>query len=228
MSENESVKIKIIDEDAVEGEETASEEEIAEEETSLEETGEDEKNSIVKELEEKLEAAEQESKEHQDRLVRLYAEFENYKKRTLREMSEFRKFANESLIRELLPVIDNLERAVEHSVNNTENGECGITKGVDLTLKEILRIFDKFNVKPVEALGHPFDPNFHEAVGQEERDDCEDNIVVREFQKGYVLHDRLVRPAMVIVSKAKVIKDEIEEDNDPADENAGDEQTEQE
>lgn len=155
----------------------------------------------IGELEDRLEKAQEDVRAEHDRYTRLYAEFENYKKRSSREMQEFRKFANENLIRELLPVIDNLERAIQSSDTASE-GSC-ILQGVDMTLKEIMRVLERFNVQPVEALGQPFDPNYHEAVGQEESDTEEDNIVVKEFQKGYLLHNRLIRPAMVIVSKAK-------------------------
>jgi molecular chaperone GrpE len=152
------------------------------------------------ELEKKLAASEQALKEEHDRFLRMYAEFENYKKRSAREMNDFRKFANEYLIRELLPMIDNLERALAGETHDAES----LMKGVNLILKEMVRILDKFNVKPLDTLGKPFNPNFHEAVGQEESEEYGDNVVVREFQKGYLLHDRLIRPAMVLVSKKRV------------------------
>jgi molecular chaperone GrpE len=154
------------------------------------------------EMKEKLEAAEKELKEEKDRFLRFYADFDNYKKRSAREMDDFRKFANESLIKELLPVLDNLERAI-HSSSSGEEADKSILEGVDMTLKEIMKILERFNVKPVQALGSPFDPNFHEAIGQEESDEHEDNTVLKEFQKGYMLHDRLIRPSMVLVSRRK-------------------------
>lgn len=117
----------------------------------------------LKEMETRLESVEQEAKEAHDRFLRVSAEFENYKKRSVREMDEFRKFANESLIREMLTVVDNLERALNSS-NNDNQANSHIAEGVDMTLKEILKVFEKFNVKPIEALGKPFDPNFHQAV----------------------------------------------------------------
>ncbi|MEE8399269.1 MAG: nucleotide exchange factor GrpE [Desulfobacterales bacterium] len=148
-------------------------------------------------------AAKQEAKESYDRFLRASAEFENYKKRATRDMDEFRKYANESLIRELLPVVDNLERALQSSaesnaVSDTEN----LTAGVDMTLKEILKVFEKFVIKPIDALGQRFDPTFHQAVMQEENDNEPENTILRELQKGYKIHDRLLRPSMVVVSRS--------------------------
>ncbi|RZB30809.1 MAG: molecular chaperone GrpE [Desulfobacteraceae bacterium Eth-SRB1] len=155
----------------------------------------------IKELDAKLETAEQEAKENYDRFLRVSAEFENYKKRSTREMSEFRKFSNESLIKEMLSVVDNLERALDSQSN--KQARTGLVEGVAMTLKEILNIFEKFSVKPVESLGKPFDPAIHQAVMQEETDGHPENIVTNEMQKGYMMHDRLIRPAMVVVSTSK-------------------------
>jgi len=157
----------------------------------------------LKEMEARLESVEQEAKEAHDRFLRVSAEFENYKKRSAREMDEFRKFANESLIREMLTVVDNLERALNSS-NNDNQANSHIAEGVDMTLKEILKVFEKFNVKPIEALGKPFDPNFHQAAMREEMNERPENTVLNELEKGYMIHDRLLRPAMVVVSMPKV------------------------
>jgi len=151
---------------------------------------------------EALESVRQEARDNYDRFVRLSAEFENYKKRASREMSEFRKYANEMIIRELLPVVDNLERAIESS-GDDENANSCVVEGVGMTLKEILKVFDQFEVKQVESLGQPFNPGFHEAMMREESDECPENTVIKELQKGYLMHDRLIRPAMVVVSAAK-------------------------
>lgn len=156
----------------------------------------------MKEMKAKLKTAEQEAKENYDRFLRVSAEFENYKKRSAREMSEFRKFSNESLIKEMLSVVDNLERALDSS-RSDKQADTGLVQGVDMTLKEILNIFEKFSVKPVESLGKPFDPAFHQAVMQEETDGHPENIVTNEMQKGYMMHDRLIRPSMVAVSTTK-------------------------
>lgn len=157
----------------------------------------------LKEMETRLESVEQEAKEAHDRFLRVSAEFENYKKRSVREMDEFRKFANESLIREMLTVVDNLERALNSS-NNDNQANSHIAEGVDMTLKEILKVFEKFNVKPIEALGKPFDPNFHQAAMREETNERPENTVLNELETGYMIHDRLLRPAMVVVSMPKI------------------------
>jgi len=156
----------------------------------------------VKALQEKLGAAEAEAKENYERLLRVSAEFENYKKRAAREMDDFRKFANESILKEILILVDNLERAMSSSGQETDTDSC-VVEGLHLTINEIKKVFEKFSVKPIDALEKPFDPNFHEAVMHEETDEYPENIVLKEFQKGYLLHDRLLRPAMVAVSKSK-------------------------
>ena len=160
-------------------------------------------HDLIKEMEAKLKAAQEEYNETYDRLLRVSAEFENYKKRSAREMDEFRKFANESLIKEMLSVVDNLERAINSS-SDAKQANPGLVEGIDITLKEILKIFEKFNVKPVESLKKRFDPGFHQAVMTEETDDYTEHTVINELQKGYMMHDRLLRPAMVVVSMPKV------------------------
>ena len=159
-------------------------------------------HDLIKEMEAKLKAAQEESKETYDRLLRVSAEFENHKKRSAREMDEFRKFANESLIKELLSVVDNLERAINSS-SDARQANSGLVEGVNMTLKEMLKIFEKFNVRPVESLKKHFNPSFHQAVMTEETDDYAEHIVINELQKGYMMHDRLLRPAMVVVSTPK-------------------------
>ncbi|MBU1182906.1 MAG: nucleotide exchange factor GrpE [Proteobacteria bacterium] len=171
-------------------------------------TGESENETDVntadplKELEEKVTNKELEAKQTYDRFLRVSAEFENYKKRSAREMIEFRKYANESLITELLTVVDNIERAISTSSSDDQANSC-IIEGVSLTLKEILKVFDNFGVTPIESLCKTFDPNFHQAVMQEESEEHPDNTVIAELQKGYMIHDRLLRPSMVVVSKLK-------------------------
>jgi molecular chaperone GrpE len=158
----------------------------------------------AKSIEEQLEEAQQEAAQERDRQLRLSAEFENYKKRMNRQMDEFRKYANEALLKDLLSVVDNLERAL--STSGEDSGESikgSLIEGVEMTLNEILKILTKFNVTPIKSLEKPFDPVFHEAVMQEESDEQPENMVINEFQKGYLIHDRLLRPSMVVVSKAK-------------------------
>ncbi len=155
----------------------------------------------VRVLEEKLKSAENAAKESYEKMLRAAAEHENHKKRMQRESEDFRKFANESLIKALLPVVDNLERAVE-SAGADPSKEKAIVEGVKMTLSGIYKVFEQFNLKSLESEGKPFDPNFHQAVMQQETAEHPENTVLKEMQKGYLLHDRLIRPAMVIVSKA--------------------------
>jgi len=150
-------------------------------------------------LEEKLQAAERRAQENHERFLRAAAELDNFRKRKEREVSDLRKYANQMLLRELLGVVDNLERALAASLESSESE--GLREGVEMTLKELLKIFDQFKVTPIESHEQPFDPNHHEAVMQEPSDAFPPNTVVKELQKGYMLRDRLLRPAMVVVSK---------------------------
>jgi len=157
----------------------------------------------IKDLKSKLEIKTGEAEENYDRLLRVSAEFENYKKRTAREMADFKKYANQSLLRELLPIIDNLELAIKAAAEATDGTDVCLLDGVELTRREILKVFENFHVEPIDALGKPFDPNFHEAVMREESDEHPENTVVNELQKGYRMHDRLLRPSMVVVAMPK-------------------------
>jgi len=150
----------------------------------------------------KLQTVQQQSQENYDRLLRVSAEFDNYKKRTAREMQEVIKYANEKMAKELLTVVDNLERAIEAAGAGYADDDP-MVKGIHLTLSEVLKILERHKVKPVKALGEPFDPTYHQAMMQEEVADQAPNTVVREMQKGYTIHERLLRPAMVVVSKVK-------------------------
>ena len=157
----------------------------------------------IKDLKSKLEIKTGEAEESYDRLLRVSAEFENYKKRTAREMADFKKYANQSLLRELLPIIDNLELAIKAAAEASDSTDACLLDGVELTRKEILKVFENFHVEPIDALGKPFDPNFHEAVMREESDEHPENTVVNELQKGYLMHERLLRPSMVVVAMPK-------------------------
>ncbi|MCF8110213.1 MAG: nucleotide exchange factor GrpE [Desulfobacteraceae bacterium] len=157
----------------------------------------------IEELKKDLASAKAEAAETYDRLLRLSAEFENYKKRVQRQMEDHKKYANEDLIKDLLSVVDNLERALNATGERKKDTDASMAEGIEMTLNEILKILKKYNVTPVEALGKPFDPTYHEALMQEETDEYPENTVIGEMQKGYLLHDRLIRPAMVVVSKAK-------------------------
>lgn len=139
-----------------------------------------------------------ELQEINDKYVRLYAEFENYKKRINKDKEELVRYGNESLIFELLPVIDNLEMALKHSSHDLNTG---IVQGVEITLKEVQRVLEKFGLSLIDASGKPFDPAVHHAMTQVERDDVEEKTVVEEFRKGYMLWDKVLRPSLVAVSK---------------------------
>ena len=161
----------------------------------------DKKGPKKERLRDRLKTAEAKAEENYDRVVRVTADFENYKKRIEREMNDFRQFANESLVKEILPIVDNLERALGTGHGSNEDSLEGLRQGVEMTLKGLMDGLKKFGVLPVDALKKPFDPNFHQAVSQEETERFPENTVCQELQKGYVLNDRLLRPAMVVVSK---------------------------
>jgi molecular chaperone GrpE len=137
--------------------------------------------------------------ELKERLLYQQADFENFKKLKVKEKADLLRYGNETLVKELLPVIDNLERAIEHATNT--EGSKTIVEGVELTLSGFLKALEKFGVARVEALQTTFDPNLHEAVLAEETNDAEPGTVVKEFQKGYVMDGRLLRPSMVSVAK---------------------------
>jgi molecular chaperone GrpE len=139
--------------------------------------------------------------QERDRALRAAAELDNVRKRTQRELADGLRFANESLVRELLPALDNLERAL--AATRDDGGPvAGLREGVSLTHGQLLGVLRKFGVTPVEAVGKPFDPNVHEAV-QRVESDLPENTVVAELSRGYFLNGRLVRPAMVTVAAGK-------------------------
>lgn len=143
---------------------------------------------------------EEEARANYDRMLRVAAEFENYKKRAERERSESVKYANEPFMKALLPVLDNLERALEHAKKDKTDPQA-LIGGIEMVLKEFNSAMDRFGVKPIDASGKKFDPQHHEAVMVETNNELEDNTIITQLQKGYSFEDRLLRPAMVIVSK---------------------------
>ncbi|MBW1720841.1 MAG: nucleotide exchange factor GrpE [Deltaproteobacteria bacterium] len=151
------------------------------------------------ELIERLKGLEEEKSRIFDLYLRAQAEMENLKKRTKKEKEDWRKYANESLIKEILPVMDNLEKAVSHS--GDENSMDALKQGVELTLKGLKDCLKKFGLEEVKAEGEPFDPCYHEAVSEGEDDTVKPGTVIHQLQKGYILNERLIRPAMVVVSK---------------------------
>jgi molecular chaperone GrpE len=149
-------------------------------------------------LEAELEQARTEAAQHLDTALRLQAEFDNYRKRVARERVDLTSRAAERVVEELLPVLDNLERAIDHTL---EGGELDqLLKGVEMVHQQVVDVFTKEGVEIVDPFGEPFDPLVHQAVGTEEDVDVPDQTCVKVLQRGYLLGGRVVRPAMVIVS----------------------------
>ena len=144
-------------------------------------------------------SAQEELQIYQDKYIRLAAEFENYKRRAQRDQSDAIRYANESLLKNLLSTLDNLERAIQCGKDAGATG--ALLEGVELTHKQFLETVGKLGVRQVSSTGSLFDPSMHQAVAQVESETAEPNTVVEEFQKGYFLHDRILRPAMVTVAK---------------------------
>ena len=164
-----------------------------------------EKEEVLKNIEEELSKTRKVvkekanlSEEYLKHLERLQADFDNYKKRQEKKQKEFIEFANERLLNNLLSVVDNLERALDSTKNN-KNAKA-IKEGVNNTLKEFNAILNKEGVKPIQSIGHRFDPYKHEAVMKTETDKYSEDIVTEEFQKGYYIRSKVLRPAMVKVT----------------------------
>ena len=191
------------------------------EETSVGETPEDssgkggERKDLTSELQElrqQLERKESEAKENYDRFLRQVAELENFKKRMAREKGEAIRYANENLMKDLLPVLDNLERAVDHGQGGG-NGKP-LLEGVEMVLKGFLDVLNKYGVTQISAKGESFDPEKHEAIAQVESEAYEPNTVVEEHHKGYYLLDRLLRPSLVSVAKSPEAKEKKKADGE--------------
>lgn len=182
-------------------------------EAKKEEKPKEELKEVVKELpkEEKLSEADrlkaeikQKEKiieEQKNKLLRALADFDNYKKRIAMERDDLIRFSNEALITSLLPIIDNFERSIDSA--NKLNSSEELVKGLALIKRQFEDELSKFGVKKIEAVGQPFDPAYHEAVMQKEDKEKPDGVVLEEMQKGYTLHGKMIRPAMVIVNKNK-------------------------
>lgn len=159
----------------------------------------DEPGDRVASLEAQLEAAHDELRQAQDKLLRERADAENLKKRAARDRADAVRFGTESLIKDLLPIVDNLERAVQHARGEGDGNP--LVEGVALVLKNLLDVMVRHGVTRVEAAGTQFDPTHHEAVAHVESAAHPPNAVIEEHQAGYRLHDRLLRPALVSVAK---------------------------
>jgi molecular chaperone GrpE len=152
------------------------------------------------ELEARIASLEKEKKDNWDRYLRAAADLENLRKRQKREVDDAKLESKGRVLKEMLPVVDNLERAIEHAT--AQAGTNPIIEGVQLVLRQFLTAFERLDVMPVEAAGQPFDPNLHEAISQQESD-APPGTVVQVLQRGYKSGDRLLRPALVVVAKAK-------------------------
>jgi len=158
------------------------------------------------ELLKKLNETEEEAQKNYDLYMRTYAEMENIKKRGIKEREELAKYANESLIREMLPMIDSLDKAIAHARDDQDSS--ALIEGLELTRDGLMKTLEKAGLEAVEALGKPFDPNFHEAVSQQRDDTVAPGHVMIELQKGYVLNGRLIRPSTVVISSGKDTNEE--------------------
>jgi len=165
-------------------------------------------------LRERLKESEKQSKEFEDRLLRVAADFDNYKKRTAREFENLVKFANENLIIKLTDTLDNFERALNHAKNSTDFDN--LHKGVELIYESLKQVLEKEGLKPIKTVGQKFDPNFHEAISQKESDEHPEGVITDEISKGYLLNDRVIKAPKVIVStgsqKEKEKRQEVEKE----------------
>jgi molecular chaperone GrpE len=154
----------------------------------------------IRRLREALEAKTLLAEEHRDRYLRGAAEFDNARKRAAREREEYTRYANEALLREILPVLDNFERALQSARN--EPAAAAVTAGVDLIQRELLRVLEKFGVTSFTSVGQPFDPERHEAIARVPAQGQPEGTVVDETARGYLLNGRVLRPAMVTVASS--------------------------
>ncbi|MFW5913626.1 MAG: nucleotide exchange factor GrpE [Bacillota bacterium] len=153
----------------------------------------------LEEKDEKIKTLEEEVKNLKEQLLRNQAELQNFKRRMTEEKIKERKFANVELVKALLPVIDNLDIALEKERENKDIKK--VLKGFEMIRRDLMKALKDSGLKEIEALHQPFDPNYHQAVMKEKKEDVDSDIVIEEFQKGYLFKDRLVRPAMVKVSE---------------------------
>lgn len=164
----------------------------------LEEEVEQAEDDVAEEELDELQQAEAKAAEHWDRLLRLQAEMDNIKRRAQRDVANAHKFATENFVKALLPVVDSLEIALQNADQTDGNA---LREGLELTHKMFLDVMDKNQVKQIDPEGEPFDPELHEAMSMQESAEVESNSVLKVMQKGYTLNERLIRPALVIVSQ---------------------------
>jgi molecular chaperone GrpE len=165
----------------------------------LEKEGEEQKTSAPEDIMLKLQEKEKEAADNYDKYVRAVAELENYRKRAAREKADSIKYGNENIIKDILPLVDSMDRALQHADNHGYSDS--FKKGLKLLQDQLLGCLGKHGVQQIECVDKTFDPNIHEAVFQVDTGDHEDNKVVEELEKGYRLHERLLRPAKVSIFK---------------------------
>ncbi len=163
------------------------------------ENTEGEQESEKDKLKEELDKIKAQANGHYDRWIRLKAEFENYKKRTQKEFATLIKTANEDLIVQLISVLDNIERSLNHVEDDTD--PQALKKGIEMILEQFKGVLSKEGLRTIESLGKPFDPDFHEAVMQLEEEGQDSSTVIEEVEKGYMLKDKVIRHAKVVVNK---------------------------
>ena len=161
------------------------------------EPSDSQQNDTVENHEDELTRAVKSAEENRDKWIRAVAEFENYKKRSIQERSKLLKYKNEDLIRDLLPVIDNLERAITASAAQSSGS---LLDGVKMTANMFRDVLGRFGATPIESVGKTFNPEFHEAIATIKDPARDPNTIVEEMEKGYMYQDRLLRPAKVVVS----------------------------
>ena len=184
----------------------------APEESSVDTEPEDSSEAeALADLKAEYEAYKAESEKQHDQMLRTIAEFDNSRKRTEREKEESLKYALESFVKELIPTIDGIERAIQ-STRESEDF-AALAEGVEMIYKGILSTLEKRGVIPIDAVNESFDPMQHEAVMHVESENVPENHVIEEWQKGYLLHNRVIRPSMVSVSKGK--SEQVEESEVP-------------
>ena len=170
-------------------------------------------------LEKDLQETKNDLDEQKDKFIRLQAETDNFRKRLSREKEEFSQYANERLFKELIPIFDNFERALEDPSNEIKS----LKEGLDMILKQFSTFLEKEKVEPIKAIGEKFNPEFHEALTSEESNDHEEDTIISQFVKGYTINNRVLRPSQVIIAKKPVVAVEDipdEEKNSQKEENS--------
>ena len=202
MSRKKKIPIEVeLDEAEISEEESAEAEEVPVAEIVEEEEGPSE-----------LEQAQQEAKDLRDEMLRMRAETDNLRKRLQKEKQDSVQFANERLIKQLIPIFENLDRALKAPDTNVDS----LKEGVQLTSDQVLALFKKENVEPIQAVGEPFDPSIHEVLSQIESNDHDENTVIEEFSKGYRMNGRVLLPTRVVTSKKPQNAEPKDKDSDNA------------